>query len=116
MSYPVMSNGKMVTVRKRFVIGRDDFGNDQYSYTEITVGPCSVQQSSSRETITATDQAATGMIVFMPFGTKISYLDSVIIDGIEYEVTGVPDTWTSPFSGHTAPIRVSCVLVEGAST
>ena len=115
MSYPLLPYGLMTTVRNRFVNGQDEFGNDTYSYTESVVGPCSVQQASSRETITATDQVATGMIVFMPFGTKISYLDSVIIDGNEYEVTGEPEAWTSPFSGHVAPIRVQCMLVKGAS-
>jgi hypothetical protein len=116
MSYPVMPNGKMVTVRSRFVNGTDEYGNDTYGFTETVVGPCSVQQASSRENITNTDQVSTGMTVFMPFGTKIGYLDSVIIDGAEYEVTGTPDTWTSPFSGHTAPVMVRCVLVQGAST
>jgi hypothetical protein len=115
MSYPVFPYGLMVTVRNRFVNGQDEFGNDTYSYTELVVGPCSVQQGSSREAITATDQVATGMIVFMPFGTNVGYLDSVIIDGDEYEVTGVPESWASPFSGHTAPIRVQCILVKGAS-
>lgn len=115
MTYPFMPNGQMVTLRSRYVTGKDDFGNDQYGYTESVVGPCAVQQASSRETISATDQVSTGMIVFMPFGTKVSYLDSVILNGDEYEVTGTPDTWTSPFSGHTAPIRVHCILVKGAS-
>lgn len=115
MTYPVLPYGEMVTVRNRFASGQDEFGNDKYSYTETVVGPCSVQQASSRESITATDQVATGMIIFMPFGTKIGYLDSVVIGNDEYEVTGTPDTWTSPFSGHTSPIRVSCILVKGAS-
>lgn len=116
MSYPVLPYGEMVVVRNRAVEGQDEYGNDKYSFTESVVGPCAVQQSTSRENITATDQVATGMIVFMPFGTRISYLDSLLIDGIEYEVTGIPDTWTSPFSGHTAPIRVQCLRVQGAST
>jgi hypothetical protein len=115
MTYPMLPNGQMVKLRNRFVNGQDDYGNDTYGYTELVVGPCAVQQSTSRETITATDQVSTGMIVFMPFGTEVSYLDSVILDGQEYEVTGTPDTWTSPFSGHTAPIRVHCTLVKGAS-
>jgi hypothetical protein len=116
MGYPLLTYGQMVTVRNRFADGRDEYGNDKYSYTETVVGPCSVQQASSRENISNTDQVVTGMTVFMPFGTEIGYLDSVIINGAEYEVTGTPDTWTSPFSGHTAPIMVRCVLVQGAST
>jgi len=114
--FPVLPYGHTVTVRNRFVNGTDEFGNDKYGFIDSSVGPCSVQQSSSRESITATDQVATGMTVFMPYGTKISYLDAVIINDIEYEVTGIPDTWTSPFSGHNAPIRVQCVRVEGASS
>lgn len=115
MSYPSLANGDTVTIKNRVVSGTDDFGNDTYSFTEQTVGPCSVQPSTSREVQTATDQVITGMVVFMPYNTQIGYLDAFIVDGVEYEVQAEPETWSSPFSGHTAPIRVVGQLVKGAS-
>jgi hypothetical protein len=116
MSYPVLANGRMVTLRHRFVSGQDDYGNDTYDYTDEEVGPCSIQQANSRETTTFSDQVLTGIIVFMPWGTEVDYEDRMIVDGDEYEITGDPDHWQSPFSGNTAPIRVSGLLAKGASS
>jgi hypothetical protein len=105
----------MVTVRNRYLSGTDDYGNDTYYFIEHTVGPCAVQQASSREALTYTDQVATVIIVFMPYGTKIGYLDSFVLNGVEYEVREDPEVWQSPFSGHTSPIRVQGEIVKGAS-
>jgi ketosteroid isomerase-like protein len=97
------------------VAGQDEYGNDTLSFTEVQVGPCSVQQTTSREAINFTDQVATSVLVFMPYGTDVGFLDAMIINDVEYEVTGDPTDWVSPFSGHTAPIRVTGQLVKGAS-
>jgi hypothetical protein len=115
MSYPTLPYGVMVTIKNRFVNGVDQFGNDTYGFTVQEVGPCSIQQGNTRETVSTTDQVSTGMMLFAPYGTDISYQDAVIINGAEYEVTGDPESWVSPFSGHTAPVRVRCILVKGAS-
>lgn len=113
--YPALPSGQYVTLRHRVVAGQDEYGNDTLSFTEVQVGPCSVQQASSQEAVSFTDQATKNVLVFMPYGTNVSYLDAMIINGIEYEIIGQPDSWSSPFSGHTAPVRVSGQLVEGAS-
>jgi hypothetical protein len=114
--YPALPNGQYVTLRHRVVAGRDEYNNDTLAYTEVQVGPCSVQQTSSREVASNfTDQVVTGVLVFMPYGTDVAYLDAIILqDGTEYEVTADPDSWVSPFSGHTAPVRVTGQLVKGA--
>lgn len=116
MGYPKLPYGVIVTIKNRFIDGQDQFGNDTYSFTAQEVGPCSVQQGTTRETITATDQVATGMVLFAPYGTDVSYQDAVIINGVEYEVSGDPESWLSPFSGNTSPVRIQCTLVKGAST
>jgi hypothetical protein len=51
----------------------------------------------------------------MPYGTKIGYLDSFVLNGVEYEVREDPEVWQSPFSGHTSPIQVQGEIVKGAS-
>lgn len=109
-------NGGMVTVRHRTVSGQDDYGNDTYSYTTAEVGPCSIQQASSREDVSFNDQVITGITVYMPPGTDIEYIDAMIIDGIEYEINGEPETFKSPFSGNVGPITVRGSLVKGASS
>ncbi|HWI69077.1 MAG TPA: hypothetical protein VNS88_11970 [Nitrospiraceae bacterium] len=113
--YPQLLNGQYVTLRHRVVSGRDEYNNDTYTFTEVKVGPCSVQQTDSREATNFTDQVATGVLVFMPYGTDVEFLDAMIIDGIEYEIVGDPEGWVSPFSGHTAPVRVIGQVVKGAS-
>jgi hypothetical protein len=97
------------------VAGQDEYNNDTYAFTEVQVGPCSVQQTSSQEAINFTDQVTKSVLVFMPYGTNVGYLDAMIINDIEYEIIGQPDSWVSPFSGHTAPVRVVGQIVEGAS-
>jgi hypothetical protein len=112
----MMPNGQMITIKNRFVNGQDEYGNDKYSFTTSSVGPCSVQQAGSTEAISFNDQVVTGVIVFMPHGTTISYLDAFVIGDTEYEVVAEPETWVSPFSGHTAPVRVRGTIVKGATS
>lgn len=108
-------NGKMVTLVRRTVTGTDDFNNDIYSSTTEEAGPCSVQPSTSRESLGFAEQLITGIVVFLPYGTNVNYLDAVIVDGVQYEINGAPDTWASPFTGSVAPIRIEGTIVEGAS-
>jgi hypothetical protein len=114
--YPSLPNGKMVTLRHRVVAGQDEYGNETYAFTEVQVGPCSVQQGHSGEVTAYTDRVTTDITVYVPYGTDVGYLDVVIVDNVEYEVTGDPAVWLSPFSGRSAPIRVEGQLVKGAST
>jgi hypothetical protein len=53
--------------------------------------------------------------VFVPYGTDVSFIDAVIVAGVQYEVNGQPDIWKSPFSGNTSPIRIDATEVEGAA-
>jgi hypothetical protein len=111
----MFKNGMNVTIVNRVVTGVDDFGNDVYGSTSTVVGPCSVQPASSRESLSFADQLTSGIVVFAPYGTDVGYIDAVIVDGVQYEVTGQPDVWSSPFTGGTAPVRIDATLVKGAS-
>ena len=112
--YPNFLNPVTVTLVHRVVTGQDDFGNDVYgSTTEDVFG--SVQPATSRENLNFADQLTSRVVVFVPHGTDITYVDGIIVDGVQYEVTGHPDNWVSPFSGHTAPVRIEGTLVEGAA-
>jgi hypothetical protein len=113
--YPALPYGKMVTLRRRVVAGQDEYNNDTFTITEVTVGPCSVQQGHSAETVSYTDRVTTDITVYVPYGTDVGFIDAIIVDGAEYEITGDPAHWVSPFSGRTAPIRIEGQLVKGAS-
>jgi hypothetical protein len=110
-----MNGGFTVTLVNRVPSGTtDDYGNDVYNEVSTDVSDCSVQPASSRENLAFEDQLTSGIVVFLPFGTDVSYIDAIIWNGDKYEVTGAPNMWTSPFSGHTAPIRVDATLIKGA--
>ena len=113
--YPALPRRQMVTLRHRVVAGQDEYNNDTFSFVEVQVGPCSIQQGHSGEERAYTDRVTTDITVYVPYGTDVGYLDVIIVDDVEYEVTGDPAHWVSPFSGHTAPIRVSGQIVKGAS-
>jgi SPP1 family predicted phage head-tail adaptor len=113
--YPALPYGKMVTLRHRVVAGQDEYNNETYAFTEVQVGPCSVQQGHSGEEVAYTDRVTTDITVYVPYGTDVGYLDAIIVDDVEYEVTGDPSHWMSPFSGRSSPIRVFGQIVKGAS-
>jgi hypothetical protein len=114
--YPNFVNGGLtVTIVQRVLNGIDEFDNDVYTTVNKDVSGCSIQPASSRESLSFADQLTSNVVIFVPFGTDVTYIDAVICNGVQYEVTGVPDTWTSPFSGNTAPIRIDGNMIEGAA-
>lgn len=113
---PSFSFGTTVTLRRRSVSGRDEYGNDTYSNVDESVAQCVVQPSGSGEELSFADRLTTDITVFFPYGTDINYVDAIVVDGTEYEVRGTPQEWRSPFSGSTSPIQVSAVKVSGVSS
>lgn len=107
--------GPTVTLVQRTVSGKDEYGNDTYSEVQTDIPNCVFVPSSSTEIIQFTDQVATSVTVFVPYGTDVDYLDAVIVGGIRYEVQGEPSVWMSPFSGHTSPIQINANRVLGVS-
>lgn len=112
MSFPY---GQTVTVIGRSVSGQDAYGNDTYSETRTDITPCVVQTAGSVETIQFTDQVSDDLTIFLPFGTDLTAIDAVEVGGVRYEVQGDPSEWTSPFSGHSAPIQIRATKITGAS-
>jgi hypothetical protein len=114
--YPnFVGGGLTVTIVRRMVTGQDEFNNDVYATTSEDVSGCSIQPASSRENLGFADQLTSGVVIFVPYGTDVSYIDAVIYNGVQYEVTGSPNIWLSPFSGNTAPIRLDGTMIEGAA-
>jgi SPP1 family predicted phage head-tail adaptor len=113
MTFPY---GQTVTLIKRAVSGRDEYGNDTYTESATSVGNCVVAPAGSTENLQFTDQVTTNAIFYLPFGTDVEAVDAIEYSGDRYEVEGQPNEWTpSPFSGHTAPIGVRGKKVSGVS-
>lgn len=112
---PVFPYGVTVTIRRRSVSGKDEYGNDTFSSTTEDVPLCVVQPAGTSENIQFTDQLSSDIVVYFPYGTDVEYIDAVILNGIQYEVQGKPNTWRSPFSGNTAPVEVRASKITGVS-
>ena len=101
-------NGTMVTVKNRTVSGQDGYGDDVPAATrQPRSARCAIQQSGSREDVSFTDQVITGVVVYMPKGTDIEFIDAMIDDDVR--VRGQPRNRShgvSPFTGTTAPVAV----------
>lgn len=112
---PNFPYGITVTVVVRTVTGQDEYGNDVYENTTYDVPSCSVQPGGTNETTQFTEQLSSEIVVYLPYGTDVEFLDALIVDGITYEVQGKPNVWASPFSGNTAPVEVRATKVSGVS-
>ena len=116
MSYPNFQYGVSVTlVRRRTVSGHDEYNNDVYDEVPALVSGCAFHPSGSTEALQFTDQVDTTDTFFMPAGTDVVATDAIDFGGQRYEVTGDPSRWTSPFSGHSSPIRVDVTRIVGTS-
>jgi Phage head-tail joining protein len=105
-----------ITLIQRTLTGvQDEYGNDTYDETQIEVDYCVVQPSSSAEVVQWTEQVSTDIAIFVPYGTVVTELDAFLINGITYEVQGVPQDWRSPFSGNVSPTQIRASVVTGAS-
>jgi hypothetical protein len=108
--------GQTVTLIRRIVSGTDpEYGNDLYSETREDVALCVIAPANSSETFSFTEQTDDTVMVYLPTGTDVSYLDAVLINGDKYEVMGNAQSFISPFSGHNSPVQVRVNRVTGAS-
>ena len=112
---PYFPYGVTVTLVKRTLAGQDANGNDVYTEKSYQIPNVVFVPGGASENLTFADQTNTSEQFYMPWGTPVDAYDAIIFQGIEYEVTGVPAKWMSPFSGHVSPIRVTAVKISGVS-
>jgi hypothetical protein len=112
----VFPYGSTVTIRRRSVSGKDEYGNDKYAFVEENIPLCVVQPSGSGEETNFADRLSTTIIVYFPYGTDVNYIDALVVNEVEYEIEGTPQTWRSPFSGNVAPIEVRATKITGVSS
>jgi hypothetical protein len=113
---PLPGGGVTVTLARSAVTGRDQYGNDVRETTETQVGGCAFAPGSTSENTQGTDQVTTDAECYLPAGTAITPEDQIIYQGMAYQVTGVPQSWSSPFTGLASPVRVKLRAVTGAGS
>ncbi len=88
------------------------FGNVLYDETE-TATVCELQQRRREEPEDAGELSVTVWDLFLPIGTVLHTDDTVVVDGLEYEVTGEP--WDARTGSATVwHVEATVVRARGA--
>lgn len=102
MNFP---HGVMVTLRSTTTTD-DELGNSTTVTVESQWGPCGVAPRYALEsTDSRTPAVIVGKTVYGPT-VAIDSDDTLVIDGVEYQVDGLPGVWRNPFTGWDAGIEV----------
>jgi hypothetical protein len=101
-----------VTLVRRIKGAPDALGNDTFTTSAGTArgvfAPgASVEQIQGQDTVTSQP------IVYLEATADVRAIDAVVIAGITYEVDGVPNVWTSPWTGWSPGIEVRLRTVSG---
>lgn len=98
-------HGVMVTLRTN-VTTDDGLGNTTVTPTNTDWGPCAVAPRYATEsTDPRVPPVIVGKVVYGPT-VAINSDDQLVIDGVTYEVDGLPGEWENPFTGWDAGIEV----------
>lgn len=109
MSFPF---GKQIVVTTRTAAGKDSYGNQAFTETQATVSGA-FAPAAGTEALDAQDQVVSQPQAFLPHDTVVDMNTVLTIDGADYEVTGAPEVWVSPFTGKRPGIRVALRRVTG---
>lgn len=102
----MFGHGITITVR-RVTTTDDGLGNLVESVVESSWGPCAVAPRYANE---GTSPDAPGVIVGKTVYGPARDLDSddrLVIDGVEWQVEGLPGVWSSPFTGWAPGMEVA---------
>jgi hypothetical protein len=105
--------GQDVTLITRAKSGTDSLGNDLFTTTQTVIPGCPVWPSATTETLTGEDTVTSDLTALLPIGTVITARDAVIVNGLTYEVDGVPAQFISPFTNMQPGIAVNLKLATG---
>ena len=117
----MFTHGETLTVIRAGGITRDLYGNDIPSaLIEFDIPGCITAPRASRtslrtpmEELQDRDQVYDGLNVWAPPGSDILVTDQMRVNGVIYDVDGVTQSWSSPFTGSTAPMEIRLLLVTG---
>lgn len=114
---PYLKDGVSILWEHKVLSGTfDGFGSEETSVESVTIDGCAVSQGNGFENTDATDQVEGDIIFHVPYGTGVSYLDQIVYNGVTYEVTGIPKSWKSPFTGTLSMDEITAKVVEGGGS
>ena len=101
----IFPHGVTVTVRS-VVTSTDSYGDSTTETVETSWGPCAVAPRYATESVDPRSAPViVGKTVFGP-AIDLDSDDQLIIDGLTYEVDGLPGEWVSPFTGWAPGVEV----------
>jgi hypothetical protein len=107
--------GTAVVVRLRRAVTGEDRNHDPiYETTRKRLrGAAAAPRSSTDMRNGGRDGAITGLTVYLPPFTDVRADDAIEVDGVTYEIDGVPGVWTNPHTGHRAGVEVPLRRADG---
>lgn len=92
--------GETITIRRRSATSVDDYGNNTYSTTTITIKDALIGVGGTSEPVdVARDAVDAQLTAYLPNGTQVQEGDVFIIRGSQWVKDGSPQQWVSPFPG-----------------
>lgn len=93
------------------VMGNGPAATDRFEVDDCLTYPNTVTETVSRKTGTevstpSQDTVVFGLTVLMPAGTDIRPTDQVEVNGVPYDVNGLPSVWKSPSTGRRGRVEV----------
>ena len=109
MDFP---HGVMVTLLSTTVTD-DGLGNTTEETVEESWGPCAVAPRYATEsTDPRVPPVIVGKTIYGP-ARAIDSDDTLVIDGLAYQVDGLPGEWINPFTGWAPGIEVPVIRAAG---
>jgi hypothetical protein len=107
--------GETVTFYTRRKTGLDGKGNDVLGEVPTDVDGCVVWPTGSTELVQGQDQVTAGLTVLVPPSApiKVTAISKATVRGDDYEVTGTPDDWRSPFTRRRPGLQVRLTRITG---
>ena len=95
----MFANGVTITIVST-VTTRDRLGNSTETATQVPWGPCMVAPRYANEsTDPRVAPIVVGKTVYGPADVMIDEDDTLVIDGVEWQVDGLPGDWPWPGGG-----------------
>lgn len=92
--------GETITIRRRSATSVDDYGNNTYSTTTITIRDALIGVGGTSEPVDpARDAVDAQLTAYLPNGTQIQDGDVFIIRGSQWVKDGSAQQWVTPFTG-----------------
>lgn len=107
--------GETVTFYTRTKSGLDGKGNDVYTTAPTDVAGCAVWPTGSTEQLQGQDTVAADLTVMVPAGAPVTVtaISKATVRGVDYEVTGTPGDWRSPFTRRRPGFEVRLTRITG---